>query len=55
MTITKNGFEVFKNGIKSLNKKMYIIVYFSWEQDKLMYKTSKFLILITLNTVKLGD
>ena len=25
MTITKNGFEVFKNGIKSLNKKMYFI------------------------------
>ena len=25
ITITKNGFEVFKNGIKSLNKKMYFI------------------------------
>ena len=26
ITITKNGFQVFKNGIKSLNKKMYFIV-----------------------------
>lgn len=45
---------MFKNGIKSINKKMYITVYFSREQDKRIKQKQK-LILTTLNTVKLRD